>query len=163
MTDGESAKLRGFQIRCSSPYGHLSEFLEEVFTSFAKFAPASRQLIVKIHPLDNGLERWFSKIPKLAQGAGIQERVHIVRGGDLGAFLHYSKGVVLVNSTVGLHALRFRCQRSKPSGNIRCILEGSGTCRYGAVSRFRTRAHDDPDEGFLLQHRGPKSRSAKNL
>ena len=95
-----------YQIRCSSPYGHLSEFLEEVFTSFAAFAPASRQLIVKLHPLDNGLERWFSKIPKLAQGAGIQERVHIVRGGDLGAFLHYSKGVVLVNSTVGLHALR---------------------------------------------------------
>jgi capsular polysaccharide export protein len=95
-----------YQIRCSSPYGHLSDFLDEVFTSFAGNAPASRHLVVKLHPLDNGLERWFSRIPKLARKAGIEQRVHVIRGGDLASFLRHSHGVVLVNSTVGLHALR---------------------------------------------------------
>ena len=72
-----------YQIRCSSPYSHLFEFLEEVFASFANTAPASRHLIVKLHPLDNGLERWFMRIPELARKAGIESRVHVIRGGEL--------------------------------------------------------------------------------
>ena len=95
-----------YQIRSSSPYKHISEFLAEVFASFARSAPPSRHLVVKLHPLDNGLERWFTRIPKLAREAGILERVHIVKGGDLSVFLKRSKGVVLINSTVGLHAMR---------------------------------------------------------
>ena len=95
-----------YQIRASSPYAHISEFLEEVFASFAENAPPSRHLVVKLHPLDNGLERWFSRVPRLAKKAGIAERVHLIKGGDLAVFLRKSKGVALINSTVGLHALR---------------------------------------------------------
>ena len=95
-----------YQIRASSPYGHLSEFLNEVFRSFARSAPSDRHLVVKLHPLDNGLERWFRRIPALARQSGIEDRVHVIKGGDLLRLLRRSKGVVLVNSTVGIHAMR---------------------------------------------------------
>ena len=96
-----------YQIRASSPYGHISEFLAEVFASFARSAPPSRELVIKLHPLDNGLERWFSRVPRLARQAGLEGRVHLIKGGDLAVLLRKSKGVVLINSTVGIHALRF--------------------------------------------------------
>lgn len=95
-----------YQIRASSPYDHLSEFLDEVMGSFAANAPSDRHLVIKLHPLDNGLERWFKRIPKLADTHGLGDRVHVIKGGDLTLFLQRSKGVVLVNSTVGIHALR---------------------------------------------------------
>ena len=95
-----------YQIRASSGYAHLAEFLAEVFASFARAAPPDRHLVVKLHPLDNGLERWFRRIPALAREAGIAERVHVLKGGDLARLLRHSKGVALVNSTVGLHAMR---------------------------------------------------------
>lgn len=95
-----------YQIRASSPYGSLIEFLDEVITSFARHAPASRQLIIKLHPLDNGLERWFSRIRRLARQAGVGARVQVIKGGDLMELLRSARGCVLVNSTVGLHAMR---------------------------------------------------------
>lgn len=95
-----------YQIRASSPYTHLMDFLEEVMVSFAHHAPQHRQLLIKLHPLDNGLERWFRRVPALARKHGLSDRVKIFRGGELGVFLKHSKGVALVNSTVGIHALR---------------------------------------------------------
>lgn len=127
-----------YQIRCSSPYAHLSDFLDEVFTSFARAAPASRHLIVKLHPLDNGLERWFSRIPKLARKAGIESRVHVVRGGDLAAFLRHSHGVVLVNSTVGLHALRLGLP-TYAAGDA--VFDVEGLTHQGPLDAF----WDDPE------------------
>ncbi|MBL3571705.1 hypothetical protein BV509_01380 [Rhodovulum sulfidophilum] len=95
-----------YQIRASSDYPDLISFLDETLQSFAATAPADRHLVVKLHPLDSELGRWFSRIPRLARRHGIAERVHVIRGGDLGALIGGSRGVVLVNSTVGIHALR---------------------------------------------------------
>ena len=95
-----------YQIRSCSPYANLSEFLDEVVASFAENAKHDRHLVVKVHPLDNGLGRWFSRIPRIAARHGVAGRVHVIRGGDLGVLIRYSEGVVVVNSTVGLHALR---------------------------------------------------------
>ncbi|OLS52734.1 capsule biosynthesis protein [Rhodovulum sulfidophilum] len=95
-----------YQIRASSDYPDLLTFLDETMASFAAHAPADRHLVVKIHPLDSGLGRWFSRVPRLARRHGLAKRVHVIRGGDLGALIKGSQGVVLVNSTVGIHALR---------------------------------------------------------
>lgn len=94
------------QIRSSSDYQHLSEFMEEVFASFAANAPTQRHLVVKLHPLDNGLENWFRWGRRLASKYRIESRLHVIKGGDLDALLRQSVGVVVVNSTVGIHALR---------------------------------------------------------
>jgi capsular polysaccharide export protein len=95
-----------YQIRASSPYRRLTEFADEVIGSFAAHAPADRHLVFKVHPLDNGLGRWFTRLPAIARRHGVAQRVHVLRGGDLGRLIAASRGVVLVNSTVGIHALR---------------------------------------------------------
>lgn len=95
-----------YQIRDGSRYGTLETFLDEVMASFARAAPRERHLLVKLHPLDSGLERWFARARRISRVHGLSDRVHVIRGGDLGRLLSRSRGVVLVNSTVGLHALR---------------------------------------------------------
>lgn len=95
-----------YQLRANSHYRHQSEMLEEVIESFARHAPATTHLVFKVHPLDNGLEGWSGIVARLARLHGILDRVHLISGSDLRTLLTSSEGVVLVNSTVGVHALR---------------------------------------------------------
>ncbi|MBD3679850.1 MAG: capsular biosynthesis protein [Rhodobacteraceae bacterium] len=95
-----------YQIRAASPYRDLRDFLEEVISSFARFSPPGLELVVKLHPLDNGLGRWFARVARMALSAEIESRVHTVRGGNLEAWIAGSAGLVTVNSTTGIHALR---------------------------------------------------------
>jgi len=98
-----------YQIRQNSHFGHISEMIEEVVASFAAHAPADGRLIFKQHPLDNGLNRWPRVVDAAAQRHGCADRVTLIDGGDLGRLLEGARGSVLVNSTVGLHAIRVRC------------------------------------------------------
>lgn len=95
-----------YQIRDNSPYAALEDFVNAVMASFAQHAPLGTRLVIKLHPLDSGLERRAARCRRLARRWGLSERVDILRGGDLATLLKGARGVVLVNSTVGLHALR---------------------------------------------------------
>ena len=95
-----------YQIRDNSPYVALEDFLNEVFASFERAAPRKVRLVIKLHPLDSGLENWPRRLRRIGRRWNLADRIDIARGGDLGAFIGRSHGVILVNSTVGLHALR---------------------------------------------------------
>ncbi len=95
-----------YQVRACSPFPHLDGFLDRVLASFAAHAPPGRHLVIKLHPLDNGLENWPRRVAQKAAALGISARVSVIKGGDLGLLLDRCRGVVLVNSTVGIHALR---------------------------------------------------------
>lgn len=95
-----------YQIRHSSDYTHLSEMLEEVIASFALNAPADRHLVIKSHPADNGTENWGRQIAQIAAARRVSDRVHWIDGGDLDTLLDNAVGLVTVNSTVGMFALR---------------------------------------------------------
>ncbi|WP_276119174.1 capsule biosynthesis protein [Pararhizobium qamdonense] len=95
-----------FQLRAHSPYHDQREAITEVITSFAAHAPETASLIVKIHPLDNGLIDWRAYVEALATKLGIGSRVKFLDGGDLNALLMKTSGVVTINSTVGFHALQ---------------------------------------------------------
>lgn len=124
-----------YQIRACSDYGSLREFLDEVMASFAAHAPGDRHLVIKLHPLDNGLGRWFSRIPAWAREHGIAERVHVIRGGDLHRMLRGSRGALLVNSTVGLFALR----EGVPTCVMgRAVFDIPGLTHQGGIDRFWT-------------------------
>lgn len=97
-----------YQLRRSSPYRRQRLMIEEVVADFAAHAPADMALLVKQHPLDNGLERWGRIAAAAARRAGVAERVETIDGGDLGALIAACRGVIVCNSTVGLHALRAR-------------------------------------------------------
>ncbi len=95
-----------YQIRASTHYNHLIDMVEEVFASFAEHAPRNRRLVIKQHPLDNGYQNWPRRIGALKEKYNLTRQVRMIRGGDLGSLIRNSQGVVLANSTVGLHAAR---------------------------------------------------------
>lgn len=98
-----------YQIRANSPYRSVGAMIEDVVASFAAHAPADSRLVVKLHPLDNGMERWPALTREVAGRHGVGSRVALIDGGDLATLLRHARGCVLINSTVGLHAIRAGC------------------------------------------------------
>ncbi|WP_417772576.1 capsule biosynthesis protein [Stappia sp.] len=98
-----------YQLRYNAPFGHLSEALDKVIASFAAHAHEAARLVVKIHPMDQGIEPWRRIVRNLARRHGVKRRVHVVDGGHLVTLLQHTAGALMVNSTTGLHAVRLRC------------------------------------------------------
>lgn len=96
-----------FQIRAYSPFGGMAEAIDLVLRSFALYAPANCKLLIKSHPWDPGLINWKKLIEKHADASGIANRVIYLNGGNLDEMMRLGQGVVTVNSTSGLQALRF--------------------------------------------------------
>lgn len=95
-----------FQIRSYSPYYSLKEAIETVIRSFAEHASLNSHLIIKTHPLEPKLRSWHSTIVRLAEQYGCADRVLYISSGDLQHILTCALGVVTINSTVGIWALR---------------------------------------------------------
>ena len=93
------------QIQLYSPYVRMHEAIADVLTSFAKHAPKNTHLLIKNHPLDNGLIDYDTFVKAFSSELGIADRVTFVDFGNTGQMVGRSLGVVLVNSTVGLMAL----------------------------------------------------------
>lgn len=94
-----------YQIRVHSRFAEIGEFLDEVFASFARHSAPDAELLVKVHPLDSGLIDRRRQVETLASPYGIVDRVRLIDGGDLPTLLINTRGVVVVNSTVGTTAL----------------------------------------------------------
>lgn len=95
-----------YQLRASAPYPHQGDAIREVVAAFARHAGPDHRLVVKLHPLENGRENFPDVVAAAAQAEGVGERVVTLPEGDLGALIRAAEGVVTINSTVGLHALR---------------------------------------------------------
>lgn len=93
-----------YQLRAHSSYLSQCDAIDEVLLSFARHASGA-EIIVKVHPLDNGLIDWDAIVRRKAEALGIQARVSFLDGGDLAALIRKSFGLVTVNSTTALHAL----------------------------------------------------------
>jgi capsular polysaccharide export protein len=94
-----------FQIRVYSPYPKLEVAVREVIASFAQHADPSARLAIKEHPLDPSMINWRRTCRRIAREHGIADRVVFIDGGSLDDLLAGSRGVVTVNSTVGIWAL----------------------------------------------------------
>lgn len=93
------------QIRLHSSFAGIADALRLVIASFAKKAPADMRLVVKEHPLDNGVRDWREETASLARLYGIGDRVDFLEGGDIVPIAERSEGVVTINSTSGTLAL----------------------------------------------------------
>jgi capsular polysaccharide export protein len=124
-----------FQIRAYSPYDGLQEPIETVLASFAANADPEAHLVVKIHPLDPGLVNWRKVVLRTAQACGIADRVHYVDGGQLDLLLDRAQGVVTINSTVGLTALRMHVP-VKPLGTA--VYDVPGLTHQAPLDGFWT-------------------------
>ena len=111
------------QIQMGSPYRGMHDFIEDVIRSFAGHAHASDHLALKHHPRDRGYNNYGRLIQLLAQRYGVSGRVHYFHDGALSRFLRTCRGVVTVNSTVGLQAL-YHAVPTKVMGNTFYNLAG---------------------------------------
>ena len=93
------------QLRLHSSYSGVAEVITEVLVSFAKHAPLEMRLVIKEHPLDNGVQNWADLVRRLAAAHGISNRVDYIEIGDIATLVRAAKGVVTVNSTTGTLAL----------------------------------------------------------
>ena len=124
-----------YQVRANSHYRHLKEMLEETIGSFARHAGENDRLVVKLHPLDNGWERWDKVAGEIANRFKVGHRVIVIDGGDLSALIKHSKGVLIVNSTVGLHSI----QALRPTKVLGvAIYDIAGLTHQGPLDTFWT-------------------------
>ena len=93
------------QVKFHSPYNDVREYIHEVMQSFAEHAPKDTYLVIKHHPMDRGHRLYSPLIKQLSKVFGIVERVIYVHDLLLPDLLTHSRGVVTINSTVGISAL----------------------------------------------------------
>ncbi len=93
------------QIRLHSSFKGMAAVIRTVLTSFATLAPPHTLLVVKEHPLDNGLINWRKLTLDLAATLGITDRLVYLEQGDIAYLVRDARGVVTVNSTTGTFAL----------------------------------------------------------
>lgn len=126
-----------FQLRAHSPFGDPREALGLVLRSFAA-SGGERRLVVVTHPLDEGLIDWR----RLVAG---NERAVLLEGGVTEALIARAAGVITVNSTVGLTALRHGVP-VKTLGTA--IYDIPGLSHPGGLAGFWRDPHP-PDASFL--------------
>ncbi len=138
-----------FQLRAYSPFNDLKTPIHKVIRSFAEHAPKVSRLLIKIHPLDPGVRNWNRMVRRSARRWGVAERVHYLDGGSLAHLLDGSHGVVTVNSTVGIWALR----AGHPVVTLgAAVFDIEGLTFQGPLDRFWTEAeppHRDLWDAFV--------------
>ncbi len=122
-----------YQLRAHSPYSSQMEAIEEVVTSFAAASSPEAVLVVKLHPLDNGLTDWWAGIQSLSGCLGVKDRVLFIDGGDLAKLVAECSGMVTVNSTAVLAGLR----TGVPVKILGCaIYDVDGLTHQGSLDEF---------------------------
>jgi capsular polysaccharide export protein len=96
-----------YQIRVHSNFGGMQPAIQQVLASFAAHGPADTLLVVKGHPLDNGLVNWEKRTRAISETLGIADRVVFIAWADIDPLVRAARGVVTVNSTTGTLALRY--------------------------------------------------------
>jgi capsular polysaccharide export protein len=93
------------QIQVHSGFDSVAHFITAIVTSFARNAPRQTVLVIKHHPMDRGYADYSLLIRELATRHGVQGRCLYIHDQHLPTLLKCARGVVVVNSTVGLSAL----------------------------------------------------------
>jgi capsular polysaccharide export protein len=126
-----------FQIRAYSRYSDLYTAVCEVMQSFAHGAGPTDRLVIKLHPWDTGLRPWRRISLALAKDLGVGSRVEFIDGGSLDELLAAAKGMVTINSTCGVGALRLGLP-VKVLGD--CVYDISGLTAQCSLDDFWRKA-----------------------
>lgn len=93
------------QMRVHSSFPCVESFIHEVVDNFTKHADPDVVLVIKHHPMDRAYRDYSQLCESLAEGYGLQGRLLYVHDLRLPSVLTHARGVIVVNSTVGLSAL----------------------------------------------------------
>ena len=137
------------QIQLHSSFGSMTPVITTIIDSFARTAPLDTVLVVKEHPLDDGLINWRQVVTTLAAASGVRDRVIYLETGNLDAMIDRSLGVVTVNSTTGTLALA----KGIPVITLgMAIYDISGLTHQGPLDDFWTNPIA-PDAGLFAAFR----------
>jgi len=138
------------QLTNHSDFSSMEEFMTRVARSFAQHAPSNTLLVFKHHPVDRGQVCYRRFIRDLSHSLGIENRVHYVHDLHLPSLLKAAKGVVTINSTVGLSAIH----HGTPTITLgRALYALSGLVSPVSLDTFWTSLDPVDEEGVrLLKH-----------
>jgi capsular polysaccharide export protein len=122
-----------FQIQVHSDFEEVESFIEHVVASFAQEAPPETVLVIKHHPMDRAYRNYAGLIAHLAHIHSLADRLLYVHDLHLPTLLRNARGVVVINSTVGLSAL-FHGTPVKVCG--RAIYDLPGLSYQGSLRDF---------------------------
>jgi capsular polysaccharide export protein len=97
------------QVRDQHTLNTMTRLIAHVMRSFAEHAKSNIFLVIKNHPLDIGLVNYSKLIRTLENQFGLKGRIRFFESGDLDTLVRHAKGVVTLNSTVGLVSLAHAC------------------------------------------------------
>ncbi|MDD1648792.1 MAG: capsular biosynthesis protein [Methylococcaceae bacterium] len=139
------------QIKIHADFGGVEHFIETTLDSFARHAPEDAFLVFKHHPMDRGYRDYTALIAHLAKAAGIGRRVYYIHDQHLPSLLDHARGVVVVNSTVGLSAL-LHGAATKVCG--KALYDMPGLTFQGSLDQFWRAAPDNkPDLALYRRFR----------
>ncbi|NEU14788.1 capsular biosynthesis protein [Methylobacterium sp. BTF04] len=138
-----------YQIRVHSPFLGVEAFMDRTIASFARYSAAPTRLLIKLHPLDSGLINWRRYARHSAKRHGVNDRLDLIDGGDLPSLISGSRGVVLVNSTVGMLSLDLQ-RPTLATGSA--IYNLPGLTHQGGLNTFWT-APTPPEADLMADFR----------
>ena len=122
-----------YQLRSHSPFHRQEDAIRLILRSFAANAAPETHLVVKLHPLDNGLVDWKAYVARFSASSSLSDRVHFIDGGNLEQLIVASQGMVTVNSTAAFSAL----QAGRPVKALgTAVYDIAGLTDQGALDRF---------------------------
>ncbi|MCC7007172.1 MAG: capsular biosynthesis protein [Ottowia sp.] len=136
------------QMHAHSDFESVENFIAWTISSFSQYAPADTLLVIKHHPMDRGYHDYTQAITKLTQDHGIEDRVRYIHDQNLPTLLACARGVVVVNSTVGLSALHHSTPL-KVCGTA--IYDMKGLTYQGTLDTFWACAPNETVDTILLE------------
>lgn len=136
------------QVIVHSDFDSIIHFIEEVMISFAQHSPRETILVIKHHPMDRGYHDYSRLIREQVGKLGLQGRCLYIHDQHLPTMLQHARGVVVINSTVGLSALHHGTPL-KVCGNA--IYDIPGLTFQGALDDFWQNAQQSKPDSHLLQ------------
>ena len=136
------------QVVTHSDFTSIVNFVEEVMSSFAQHAPVETTLVIKHHPMDRAYHDYSKLIIERARQLGLNERCIYIHDQNLPKLLQFARGVVVINSTVGLSALHHSTPL-KVCGHANYDLKG--LTYQGSLDDFWIKARECEPDSHLLQ------------
>ncbi len=135
------------QIHTHSDFDSIDDFISNVMSSFARNAPRNTILVIKHHPMDRGYNDYRRYIAERTKELGLNGRCYYIHDQHLPTLLKHTRGVIVVNSTVGLSALLHNAPVTVCGS---AIYDMKGLTFQGSLNQFWRRAkHSRPNRNLL--------------
>ncbi len=139
------------QVVIHADVGGVEGFIASTIVSFAAHAPANCVLVFKHHPMDRGYRDYSALIRRLSRAERCEGRVLYIHDQHTPTLIRHCRGVVVINSTVGLTAVGMKCP-TKAVGEA--VWDIPGLTYQGALDRFWTEADSAvPDNRLYMKFR----------